>query len=172
MKSVRNFLVYFLLIISTVSADKTCEKISEYIFKNLPEYGVLKQDSYGFVYVDVDDRYIQNLITFLEDEGYEKPPYFGRGLHGAHISVIYVNEADYYSIDKIEEAGTTINFKVKGCKIVSPPSKPNELDYLVIVEAPVLNKIRKKYGLAKPLYDFHITIGKKNIAEEKISSAH
>lgn len=165
-KTFRNFLLLFLVVFSALLADKTCEQISEYVFKNLPEYGQLKQDDLGFVYVDVDDAYINKLIPFLSDEGFEKPSYFGPGFHGAHISVIYVDEAFQHHVGEIAEIGSTIYFKIRGCKIVEPPQRPGEFYYVLIVDAPNLNRLRKKYGLRKSKYDFHITIGKKQLAEE------
>jgi hypothetical protein len=50
----------------------------------------------------------------------------------------------------------------KGCKVVHPP-KWKEMDevYFVEVESPELDRLRKKYGLPKREYEFHITIGVK-----------
>ena len=127
--------------------------------QKLSHVGVLKNEN-GFIYVDVDDAYIHKLVTFLEKEGFEKPPYFGRpGLVGAHITVIYSYETAKYGIEEIEECGKKISFKIKECQIIQPPSWDAEELCLLVIEAPELNRIRYKYGLPKQKYPFHITIG-------------
>jgi hypothetical protein len=115
----------------------------------------------GFTYVDLDDEYIHKLVTFIRDDGFEEPPYFGRpDLIGAHITVVYPEEVIQYGIGSIEECGTTIEFTLKGCEIVVPPKwKTVSEVYFVAVDAPALDEIRRKYGLSKRAYDFHITIG-------------
>ncbi len=140
----------------------SCPVVLDYIEHCLSHCGVLK-DSDGFVYVDVDDAYIHKLITFIQDQGFEEPPYFGRpDLVGAHVTVIYRDEMKKYGIGKIQECGETICFVPKDCQIVQPPKWQRiEEVYLVAVEAPKLDRIREKYGLPKRKYEFHITIGVK-----------
>jgi hypothetical protein len=133
-----------------------------YIEQNLATCGVLK-NSDGFVYVDVKDEYILKLITLIKEHGFEPPPYFGEpGLVGAHISVIYPGEMKKDEVEKIQEYGDIIYFTPKSCQIVHP-KKWKEVDqvYLLVVEAPKLDRIREKYGLPKNLHDFHITIAVK-----------
>lgn len=140
----------------------SCSTILEYIQKSLPHCGVLK-NSGGFVYVDLDDEYIHKLVTFIQKDGFEEPPYFGSAeLVGAHISVMYAEEVKKYGVEDIQEYGETIYFVPKTCQVVHPP-KWHEIDevYFIVVEAPELDRIRKKYGLPKKEYDFHITIGVK-----------
>jgi len=137
-------------------------KVLEYVDSNLPHYGVLK-NSGGFIYVDVDDEYIHHLVSFIQDAGFEEPPYFGReGLVGAHISVIYHDEMTKFMIDEIQECGQVISFTPKSCDVVHPP-KWSEIDevYFIVVDAPQLDQIREKYGLPKREHEFHITIGVK-----------
>lgn len=137
-----------------------CFPILEYIQHEMPLCGVLKK-SEDFVYVDVDDCYIHKLVTFIEKEGFEEPPYFEGGV-GAHITVMYSDEVKKYGIKDIQECGEIIYFSVKECKVVTPPRwEEIEEVYFVTVEAPELDCIRKKYGLPKREYDFHITIGVK-----------
>jgi len=146
----------------TTQEAPACELILEYIQRQLPHCGVLK-NSEGFVYVNVDDEYVHKLVSFIKDEGFEEPPYFGdAGLVGAHITVIYPDEVKKYGIKEIQECGKTINFTPKKCQVVRPP-KWEKIDqvYFVVVEAPELDQIREKYGLPKREYDFHITIGVK-----------
>lgn len=136
------------------------KEIVQHAQKQLPHCGVLRSKS-GFVYVDVDDRYVHELIKFIRKEGYEEPPYFGReSLVGAHISVIYPDELKKYGISEIDECGETINFAFTGCHVVHP-SELMAVDevYFISLEAPELDLIRTKYGLPKCEYGFHITIG-------------
>lgn len=160
-------ILLFLAFSIAAFADNTCDKIKDYIFENLTETGVLKQDKYGFVYVDLDDGYINKLLQYISEEGYVRPPYFAPpNGHGAHITVIYADEAK--DLGKIDELGKTIAFKIKECKEIHPPQHP-ELEgiYIITVDAPILKGIRRKLGLRPPKYDFHITIGWKYREVEK-----
>jgi hypothetical protein len=155
------------LVLCTVqlnAAEETpaCSQIIEYIFDNFTEAGELKQDDRGFVYVDLDDQYVYKLNEFIKDQGFEIPPYFGPNMYGAHISVVYSKESEKYQLGEIAEVGSTIYFRPVGCKTVPPGSWADvEEVYVITVDAPILDKIRKKYGLPKSTYDFHITIGVK-----------
>lgn len=125
-------------------------------------HGILKQDSAGFTYVDLDDLYIHDLIEPLKADGFEEPPYFGPGLHGAHISVISAQEAaDHNLVSKISQVGAPVYFKIKNAEIVNPPSQLDSEFYILTIESPYLDLLRKEYGLSKSTYPFHITIGVK-----------
>jgi 2H phosphodiesterase-like protein len=165
----RYILLFCLLLTRAAFADTACEKIKNYIFENLSESGKLKEDRAGFVYVDLDDKYIHKLIDFIKDDGYVEPPYFSYpNGHGAHISVIYSMEAERIGLDYIDEEGKTIYFTIKSCKVVNPPDWQGvESAYILTIEAPILDKIRKKYGLSKPKHAYHITIGIKYSEEEE-----
>lgn len=166
MEFLKSVFIFLMLVCSQCPAQTpSCPKILHYIHEELPQQGVLKSSD-GFVYVDVDDAYIHKLIAFIQKDGFEKPPYFGStDLVGAHISVIYQDEMKQYGVGEIEECGETIDFRATGCNIVHP-HKWKDMDevYFVVVEAPELDQIRKKYGLPKREYDFHITIGVKHKA--------
>ena len=163
MQSLRYFLIFIILICGRCSAQEAfCPEILSYIKQELTQYGILK-NSGGFIYVDIDDEYIHKLVTFIQQEGFEEPPYFGNAdLVGAHITVVYPSEVNQYGIGKIEECGEIIYFTPKECKIVIPPKWSNVKEvYFVVVESPEIERIRQKYGLPKREYDFHITIGVK-----------
>lgn len=134
--------------------------VLNYIEMHLPSEGVLKKEC-GFIYVDVDDAYIHQLVQLIEKEGFQKPPYFGSPeLVGAHITVASAEEAAEYGVKEIEEEGQIIRFTPKVCQVVHPPKWEGiEKACCVLVEAPELDAIRKKYGFPKRPYDFHITIG-------------
>lgn len=150
-----------LLLILTMgcwSAQAEPSAILNYVEHQLPHSGVLEHAE-GFVYVKVDDEYIHKLVTFIQEEGFEEPPYCGEvGLVGAHISVIYPDEVKQYGIVHVQECGKTIYFHAKECQVVAA-GQGGDVYYVVIVEAPELEQIREKYGLPKRKYDFHITIG-------------
>lgn len=152
-----------MLLIKPFSYDQTdasCPKILGYAKKHLPEDGILKS-SQEFVYVDIDDAYIHHLISFLKEDGFEEPEYFGTpDLVGAHITVIYPHEIKEYGMKHIAECGKRISFSPKECKMAHPPKLESiENVYFIVVDAPELDRIRKKYGLPHREHDFHITIG-------------
>jgi hypothetical protein len=123
-------------------------------------WGILRENEAGFVYVDIDDSYIHELIHIIEGSGYEKPPYFGEpNLVGAHITVIYATEERK---GKIVELGKIIHFTPIACTIIQPANWEGiEGACIIEVEAPELDQIRAKYGLPKFEFGYHITIGVK-----------
>jgi hypothetical protein len=138
-------------------------QILNFIFAHLPKQGILSKDERGMVYVKVDNNYIHQLIEFIQLEGFEVPPYFGEGMHGAHITVMTPEEILYYAVGEIQECGHVVRFEPKQCQIVHPETwNPGELAYLVTVEAPLLHQLREKYVLPANKYDFHITVGVKH----------
>jgi hypothetical protein len=159
---------YIYLLASLLGIFQTCpiaksyhsEKILNFILAHLPKRGTLRKDERGMVYVKVDNNYIHKLIDFIKQEGFDTPPYFGEGLHGAHITVMTPEELLYYAVSDLKECGQVVRFEPKECKIVHPETwKPGELAYLITIEAPLLHKLRKKYGMPERQYDFHITVG-------------
>lgn len=147
-----------------------CAEILNYAKHQLPNCGILK-NSEDFVYVDITDEYIHQLVTFIQKDGFEEPPYFGdRDLVGAHISVIYPDEIKKYGIREIQECEKLIYFTPKECKIIHPPNW-KEIDevYFIVIEAPEIDRIRVNYGLPKRDYGFHITIG---VKPKKIQSTY
>jgi hypothetical protein len=168
MKYIHAFFIVFILLSGRCFAQEAidCPQIIEFAQKNLPHCGVLKMSN-GFVYVDVDDAYVHDLVGFIQDQGFEEPPYFGKVYSaGAHISVMYKDETAQYGIQKIDECGQKICFTLKSCQVVHPPTW-KEIDevYLIVVDAPELHRIRKKYGMPRG-YAFHITIGVKPKVEK------
>ena len=68
----------FFLIATVATFQGALEKESpcrsavlEYAHKHLPTEGTLSSDSL-FVYVDIDDAYIHNLVSLIEQEGFEE----------------------------------------------------------------------------------------------------
>ena len=164
MSYVRYFILFLIVLFASCNIQNTspCSKILKYAEAHLPHCGVLKSSS-GFVYVDVDDEYIHKLASFIQQEGFEEPPYFGNAdLVGAHITVIYPDELKNLSMREIQECGKMVYFTLKGCEVVHPQRwKGIDEVYFIAVDAPELDLIREKYGLPKREYSFHITIGVK-----------
>lgn len=136
------------------------QKIVEWARANLPQTGALKIDD-GFVYLKVDDRYINQLFPLVESPRYMKPPYFRHhGSPGAHISVMYLDELQPKKHTSISELGKSFSFTLSDVVYVPPRYR----NYIVVqVKAPELEDLRQKYGLSPLLKDheFHITIAKK-----------
>lgn len=134
------------------------KEIVEWARSHLPQTGVLKEDD-GFIYLKVDDGYINQLIPFLNSPRYRKPPYFRHAdSPGAHISVMYRSELKPNT--KIPELGQSFAFTLSDVVYVPPRYR----NYVVIqVKAPELEALRQEYGLSPLLKDheFHITIAKK-----------
>jgi hypothetical protein len=161
------FIKVFLILVFTVAfageiPARSCPEIINYIEENLAHHGTLRKSG-GFVYLDLDDEYVHQLITFIENDGFEEPPYFGEeGLVGAHITVMSASETKKYGISEIKECGEEIYFVPKKCQVVNPFGWDRmEEVYFIVVEASRLDAIREEYGLPKSEHDFHITIGVK-----------
>lgn len=163
LKYIHIFLVlFFATSVANEIPAPACTVILNYIQKNLPHCGKLTKSN-GFVYVDLDDEYVHKLITFIQQDGFQEPPYFGDASSvGAHITVIYPEEITKYGVMDIKECGEVISFVPKECQLVHPP-RWKEIDevYFIVVESPQLDRIREKHRLPKREYDFHITIGVK-----------
>ncbi len=140
-----------------------CKEIQDFIFENLEQSGTLEQNEEGFVYLKVDDDYINKLLPFIEEQGFVTPPYFGSPeLCGAHITVISVKENEAFKVGRLRESelGRTIYFRIKECQIVNPPNWEGVDEvYLITLEAPMLFKIRQRYLPPRPKFPYHITIG-------------
>ena len=121
--------------------------------------GTLARSANNLIYLKIDDAYIHHLFPLLQEKQIKKPNYFGKGLAGAHISVIYPEEAVQF--DK-KDLGTHYNFKIKDLVIAEINVKKY---YVLLVDCPELRQLRNKYGLPDQLnfknywIDLHITIG-------------
>lgn len=149
------------------------ERVVEYATSHLPLYGTLKNEK-GFIYLDIDDRYIHALVPLIAKLGFEAPPYFGgKGLVGAHISLIYAEEFEKYHLKEIKECGKKFAFTLKDCEVVYINSetrlKGAEELYYMIVNCDELKEVRHKYGLEASPYGLHITIGVKYPANHPLS---
>lgn len=157
------FIAFLLIFVSQgYAAPKGCDKIKSYIKDNLQTTGTLEQADNGSLYVNVSDDYIKKLIPFIKSQGYVPPPFFGgQNNHGAHITVIHPVEVENYKIGQIDEVGNTVSFKVKDCEVVKTNRAGVDSVYMIVVDSPDLDKLRKKYGLPKNKHEYHITVGVK-----------
>lgn len=124
--------------------------------------GRLKLKSNGFVYVDVDDAYIEQIWQMLPLQGEFAPVSTGGKKTGAHISVIYEDEMIGKEIWNLAEAGEQFTFEVKELRYVE---KGKVRLWMLAVDAPALQRLRMHYGLKPKLqgHDFHITLGKESV---------
>lgn len=123
--------------------------------------GELCRDERGFVYVKVKDEIIFELNKMFGNSSL--PPYFGKGLHGAHVTTIPV--AELSKEIPISEIGKTIKFNIGFYDALKPQDFKgvSEVSFLSL-HAPELDALRSKYGLTpkiKGSHDFHITFGVK-----------
>jgi len=131
--------------------------------KEVELFGTLKQQEDGFVYVKIDDNFIDGIFPLLADADIKKPPYFDKDGIGAHISAITKDEIEDKEIKEIKEIGKEIPFTFKEVYSTNPQGW-DEMSrvWFVAVDIPELVKIRKKYGLPETYenkgHEFHITV--------------
>lgn len=127
--------------------------------------------SNGFVYLNVDNQFIDTIKEELPVQGKFTPLSTSLKKMGAHISVIYEDEMIKKEIFNLIEAGDYFSFEVKELRYVERKSDNgvNRL-WLLAVESPGLERLRKDYGLKSKLqgHDFHITLGTESISFDEI----
>ncbi len=147
--------------------DHTQNHVLE-ITTSLPQVGVLKMKSNGYVYLDVTNEYITKTFPNLILDGHLRPTTSFSEEEGAHITVV----TDQEKCTGLEEViGKEFQFEVKELRIL-PSYKAVYVGYrteqhhtgdrwIIAVESQELEELRMKLGLP-PLvngHDFHITIG-------------
>lgn len=129
--------------------------------QNLQKTGILKISKNRLLYLDIDDNYVHLLFPLLDNikANIKKPNYFGKGLAGAHISVIYPEEERVIRKEDLEREHP---FQLKEMAMVIIGLKKY---YVMMIDSPSLNQIRANYSLPATLnfkgyaVGFHITIG-------------
>ena len=175
----------FLLILAICSSvsliakdDHRVEDQSKVIEQTLTldHFGVLKQKPNGYLYLDVPNEYISELLPLIEAPGRITPPqhYTSKKGIGAHISVMYENEQIDNEIWEIGELGETYSFTIKELRTVkiNRNNKTKKL-WLIALDSPQLESLRKDYGLPNRIkgHDFHITLGYQLPAAQNLSEA-
>lgn len=137
------------------------------IAQSLPQMGVLKKKSNGYIYLDITNEYVTKIFPNLILDGYLRPTASFESEEGAHITVMKETE-NCPGIEK--EMGREFFFVVKELRKVPSFKKGGwngQTSYhtgdrwMLAVEAPELEELRRCYGLS-PLvdqHDFHISIG-------------
>lgn len=134
---------------------------------NLPQEGILHIKE-GYLYLKVDDRYIHHLFPLLEQSELEIPDYFrSPSAPGAHISVIYETERQQLP-PQIPEVGQTFDFYIKD--FYSIFLRDHEEIIVLVVESPMLEDFRVKYGLSEKLlgHEYHITLALKHYPANQV----
>lgn len=120
----------------------------------------------GFVYLDVDNDFVDRIVEKLPVEGPFTPISTKAKQMGAHISVIYEDEMVQKEIWELKEAGQWFTFEVKELRYFSRTSvKEEKRLWLLAADSPGLQRLRMKYGLKPKLkgHDFHITLGSEKV---------
>lgn len=124
----------------------------------LPKTGKLLLSKNYLTYLDVDNRYILELFPLLKIDHIQQPDYFGHNSAGAHISVVYPEEHK-----KIQKKDLNQEHHFEVTDLISAELF-HKTYYALLVNAPSLVALRKKYGLPEALnfkgyaIDFHITV--------------
>lgn len=139
--------------------------ILSYVKKQLPHEGILRQTSEGFLYIELPKEYIFNVLPLIAESRLCPPPYFEEGKVGAHITVATAEEMAALKKRSIPCLGQKIPFNVSDFAqvIFDKESVLGQGSYMLIVDSPKIQEIRKKLGLP-PTPDikgfvYHITIG-------------
>lgn len=146
-----------------------CPQVIETAHK-VNQVGQLCLKSNGFVYVDVDDAFVEEVVDLMPLEGEFKPTSTGPKKMGAHISVFYEDEIIGKEIWNFEDAGDWFSFEVKELRYID---RGNSRLWVLAVDAPGLERLRKHHGMKPKLkgHDFHITIGHEKLEQETIKKA-
>jgi hypothetical protein len=128
--------------------------------------GRLFQNNQGFVFLNIDNRFISSLIPYLKAYGLVRPPYFNLfgSPEGAHIPVIPAREMAFQYIDKIQEVGEEFSFVIEGLYSIEPSTWPEmEQVWFFKLSSPELEKLRRSYFLPSTPggHAFHIAVAVK-----------
>lgn len=142
--------------------------------KKVNQIGQLCLKSNGYAYVDVDDDFIEKLADQLPVEGTFKPLSTGPKKQGAHISVFHEDETIGKEIWDFVDAGDWFSFEVRELRYFERMTANGvKRCWLLAVDAPGLQRLRKHYGLKPKLqgHDFHITLGSEEVFEAELPEA-
>lgn len=165
MHSIKYLLQYFFLFLFILSplAAKEDHRVEDQPVaiekaKALLGYGTLKQKENGFVYLDVSNEFIKEILPLLDHEGELRPPPMASRSVGAHISVFYEKENIVPG-----ELGSDFSFDVKEIRSFTLNTRDGlKKLWVMAVHSPELENLRKAYGCTPKLngHDFHISLAK------------
>jgi hypothetical protein len=129
-------------------------------------HGQLRQNKQGFIYLDVNNQFINAMLPHLRTEGLTRPPYFNLFIapEGAHVPIISKREADFHYLDEIKELGQSFSFVIEGLYSSKPDTWPEvEEVWFLKVQSPELEALRQRYFLTTLPngHDFHIAVAVK-----------
>lgn len=160
-KKIISFLSLFLMLIGSLSAKQIyVQQDQPYALataQNLPNYGTLKKNAKGLVYLDVANEFIGSIANKLDLPGQIVSPSINPGAIGAHIPVFLESENIHP-----DELGTKIPFEVLAIRsaVIKTNNgliKPWEIN----IHSFSLENLRQKYGCSPvPKDDFYIRIGR------------
>lgn len=165
MHYLKKYLTYSLLLLSSATAllAKTPPEIVDQpiAFEHaitITNQGVLKQKENGYVYLDVDNDFIDQIVPLIETDGQLRPLPTSKKSRGAHISVFHEKEGIIPF-----ELGKTFTFTVDTIRKFTLSTRDGfKKLWVIAVISPELEDLRAKYGCKPKLQgnDFHITLGK------------
>ncbi|PIS02691.1 MAG: hypothetical protein COT85_01280 [Chlamydiae bacterium CG10_big_fil_rev_8_21_14_0_10_42_34] len=125
--------------------------------------GVLRKNSQGLVYLDIDNRFISMMLPYLKSYGLVRPPYFNLfgTPEGAHIPVIPSRETAFQYLTEIDEIGEEFSFEIEGLYSMQPSSWPEvEQVWFFKLHSQKLEDFRKKYFIPSLPggHAFHIAV--------------
>lgn len=137
---------------------ETCEWVkprpvpgNSFLFRSLCKgKGVLKQNQWGLVYLDVDNQFISMLLPYLKAQALVRPPYFHLfgSPDGAHVPVIPSREVAFQYLSSIEGLGQEFSFTIEGLYSMEPSSWPEvEQVWFFKVQSESLENFRRGHFL-------------------------
>lgn len=162
MKSVKHLIIFVIIFFSSLAAkeDHRVEAQPEALKEALAlkGEGILRKKDNGFVYLDVDNAFIDSVVPHLELPGELRALPTAKRSLGAHISVF--NEAE---VEHLDELGHCFSFEVKEIRSFTAHTRDGlKKLWTIAVESSELEHLRASYGLSPKLkgHAYHITLGK------------
>ncbi len=136
--------------------------ICAHIRRALPKKGILKQDSDGFVYLELPDEFITDLFPLIHDRECEAVPLYQIEPSPAHIAVVLPDEwSQKKGWGDIKEIDESFSFEVKGLNSLRPQRWPGvEKVYFLEIASPSLDRLRERLLLPSRIrgHAFHVAI--------------
>lgn len=141
----------------------------KYVQEYMPKTGTLRITNKGFVYIDLDDNHVMQILKQLKDSRYAINRSFSNV--GSHISVMYEDESKG---KKIKEFGKKFSFTPLGFYTMVMDDREY---FMLAVDSPELAKLRQRYGLSPKLngHTFHVTLGVRKYedgGEDELADLH
>ncbi|HSW71985.1 MAG TPA: hypothetical protein VLG44_01065 [Chlamydiales bacterium] len=138
-------------------------EMKKLIEEQLKKKGKLTENSKGFIYVEVQDEFIRDLLPLINDPNAKPAPYLDNytSPSSPHIPVILVSERQAKEIANVKEVGEEVAFEILGLHSVSPHNWPKvDKVWFLTVLSSRLEEIRRRYRLPPRIggHDFIIAI--------------